>query len=248
MIRSRNDRPSRASTSDFGLRSPIEVARPPLSLIVTTCSSAAAGSASGRSSSAGTSSAGSSSALAITPESPETSRSYALRNARTAASGCPASRIFASAALKPSAFIRLCILPRRVPVRPSERDCRPANGADARHGCRSARIIRGRDGRVTVVLLALVRRRWRDRWPDRYGRWPWRRVLSRLVPTFPDRLLGHPTILAPLGAVLFALPLGQQFDSRYLLSVDPHPSRASTVEIFLRDATLIVGRPHLLQV
>ena len=36
MMMSRNDRPSRASTNDFGLRSPIVVASPPLSLITAT--------------------------------------------------------------------------------------------------------------------------------------------------------------------------------------------------------------------
>ena len=75
MMMSRNVRPSRASSSDFGLRRPIVVARPPLSLITANCSSAPAGSPSGSSSSEGTSVAGSSSSVGIIPESPPSRRS-----------------------------------------------------------------------------------------------------------------------------------------------------------------------------
>src|SRR5947209_3180131 len=105
MMTSRKLWPSRASISDLGWRSPIVVARPPLSLITATWSSAALGSTSATSSNAGTSLTGLRSSLRRYADSPESTRSYAERKARIASSACPAARIFSSAARRPSALI-----------------------------------------------------------------------------------------------------------------------------------------------
>jgi len=86
MMMSRNERPSRASTSDFGCCSPIVVASPPFSLITATRASARAGSAAGSSANVFTSPAGSSSAVRSTAGRPCVRRSYALPKFRIASS------------------------------------------------------------------------------------------------------------------------------------------------------------------
>ena len=98
MMISRNERPSRASINDFGCCKPIDVARPPFSLITTSSANAVAASASVSSSSTGTSGAGSSSALGSSVATPSRTLLRAEAKLRIASSELPAERIFSAAA------------------------------------------------------------------------------------------------------------------------------------------------------
>ena len=84
---SRNDSPSRASTSDLGPVIPIVVPSPPLSLTTTARPSASGSAASGRSAAFSTLRTGSSSASGSAPEDPASSSRYARSKARIASAG-----------------------------------------------------------------------------------------------------------------------------------------------------------------